>query len=123
MGLLNAFRLTMRELGLKGAADRPPSLADYLAAKSASGAGGMITASEAIADESLLGRPFRGSSWSPWRAVLRAAEGLPLDDDQHRDFCRVAEREPRAACASCGALPAGARAKTASPRPSPQLPR
>jgi hypothetical protein len=56
----------------------------------------MITASEAIADESLLGRAFRGSSWSTWRAVLRAAEGLPLDDDQHQDFARVAERDPPA---------------------------
>jgi hypothetical protein len=56
----------------------------------------MITASAAIADDELLGRAFRGASWSTWRAVLRAAEGLALDDDQHRDFCRVAEREPPA---------------------------
>jgi hypothetical protein len=56
----------------------------------------MITASAAIADTNLLGRGFRGASWATWRAVLRAAEGLPLNDDQHRDFCRVAEREPPA---------------------------
>jgi hypothetical protein len=56
----------------------------------------MITASAAIGDDHLLGAAFRGASWSTWRAVLRAAEGLPLDDDQHRDFCRVAEREPPA---------------------------
>jgi hypothetical protein len=56
----------------------------------------MITASAAIADDALLGRGFCGASWSTWRAVLRAAEGLPLDDDQHRAFARVAEREPPA---------------------------
>src|SRR6516165_2182237 len=54
----------------------------------------MITASAAIADDHLLGRGFRGASWATWRAVLAAAEGLPLDDDAHRDFARVAEREP-----------------------------
>jgi hypothetical protein len=53
----------------------------------------MITASAAIADDQLLGRAFRGASWSTWRAVLCGAEGLPLDDDQHRDFCRVAKRD------------------------------
>jgi hypothetical protein len=52
----------------------------------------MITASAAIADDNLLGRA--GASWWTWRAVLRAAEGLPLDDDQHQAFARVAEREP-----------------------------
>ncbi len=56
----------------------------------------MITASAAIADDYLLGRAFRGASWSTWQAVLRAAEGIPLDDDQHRDFARVAERDPPA---------------------------
>jgi hypothetical protein len=54
----------------------------------------MITTSEAIGDPKLLGGAFAGSSWDTWRAVLRAAEGLPLTDDQHRDFCRVAERDP-----------------------------
>jgi hypothetical protein len=56
----------------------------------------MITASAAIADDALLGRGFRGASWATWRAVLRAAEGLPLDDDQHQAFARVAERDPPA---------------------------
>jgi hypothetical protein len=54
----------------------------------------VITASAAIADDELLGRAFRGASWAAWRAVLRAAEGLPLDDDQRQAFVRVAEREP-----------------------------
>jgi hypothetical protein len=56
----------------------------------------MITASEAIADDNLLGRGFVGESWSTWRAVLRAAEGLPLADDQREAFRAVAEREPPA---------------------------
>jgi hypothetical protein len=37
-GLLNALRLTARELGLKPAAAKLPSLQDYLAAKAASAA-------------------------------------------------------------------------------------
>lgn len=48
----------------------------------------------AIDNPALLAPSFPGSSWSTWKAVLRAAEGLPLSDDQHQDFCRVAEREP-----------------------------
>jgi hypothetical protein len=34
-GLINRQRLLLRELGLKGAAERAPSLGEYLAAKSA----------------------------------------------------------------------------------------
>jgi hypothetical protein len=56
----------------------------------------MITASAAIADDNLLGRGFVGDSWSTWRAVLAAAEGLPLDDDQRTAFCAVAGRQPPA---------------------------
>jgi hypothetical protein len=54
----------------------------------------MITVTDAITDPNLLGTAFAGPSWATWRTVLRAAEGLLLTDDQHRDFCRVAEREP-----------------------------
>jgi hypothetical protein len=50
--------------------------------------------SSALDDPQLLAPSFRGESWAVWRAILRAAEGLPLSDDQHRDFVRVAEREP-----------------------------
>ena len=56
----------------------------------------VITTTAAIADPNLLGRAFAGESWSTWRAVLRAAEGLPLDDDQRRAFAAVAERDPPA---------------------------
>jgi hypothetical protein len=42
----------------------------------------------------LLGNAFQGVSWATWRAVLRAAEGLPLDDIQLAQFHAVAERDP-----------------------------
>jgi hypothetical protein len=35
----------------------------------------MVTASTAIADVNLLGRGFRGESWSTYCAVMAAAEG------------------------------------------------
>ena len=54
----------------------------------------MITASEAISDPNLLGTAFAGESWATWRAVLRAAEGLPLDRHQRRAFRAIAERDP-----------------------------
>jgi hypothetical protein len=56
----------------------------------------LITTSAAIDDPNLLAGAFAGESWSTWRAVLRAAEGLPLDDDQREAFAGVAEREPPA---------------------------
>jgi hypothetical protein len=55
-----------------------------------------ITTSTAITDPALLGSAFAGGSWATWRAVLRAAEGLPLDDEQLQLFRGVAEREPPA---------------------------
>jgi hypothetical protein len=54
----------------------------------------LSTTSAAIADETLLGSAFAGPSWAVWRAVLRAAEGLPLDEDQLLLFRGVAERDP-----------------------------
>jgi len=54
----------------------------------------MITASEVITRPDLLGPAFAGASWDRWRAVLRAAEGLPLDRQQHRLFRAVAGRHP-----------------------------
>jgi hypothetical protein len=54
----------------------------------------MITITDALADPDLLGPHFAGPSWDRWRAVLRAAEGLPLDAEQRRLFAEVAEREP-----------------------------
>jgi hypothetical protein len=54
----------------------------------------MITTTAAIDDPQLLGRGFVGESWSTWRAVLRAAEGLPLNRHQRRAFAAVAGRDP-----------------------------
>ena len=50
--------------------------------------------SAALADEDLLAPAFVGDSWALWRAILRAAEGLPLDDGQRAAFTVIAEREP-----------------------------
>jgi hypothetical protein len=54
----------------------------------------LLTTSAAITDANLLGAAFAGPSWSTWRAVLRAAEGLPLDADAVEVFAKVAERAP-----------------------------
>jgi hypothetical protein len=53
-----------------------------------------VTTSAAITDEDLLAPSFAGESWATWRAVLRAAEGLPLDEGQLDLFRGVAERDP-----------------------------
>jgi phage terminase large subunit-like protein len=37
-----------------------------------------------------------GTSWDGWRAVLRAAYGLPMSDQEREFFRSVAEREPPA---------------------------
>jgi hypothetical protein len=54
----------------------------------------MLTTSAAIGDPNLLGSAFSGPSWATWRAVLRAAEGLRLAEDQLACFANVAERDP-----------------------------
>ena len=51
-----------------------------------------------IADPLLLGPYFSGSSWRRWKAVLRAAEGLPLSPAERELFAEVAgARAPPAA--------------------------
>ncbi|MFZ2007916.1 MAG: hypothetical protein WAV02_22740, partial [Stellaceae bacterium] len=51
--------------------------------------------SAALADERKLAPYFAGPSWATWRAVLKAAEGMPLDDDELLLFKAVAgDREP-----------------------------
>jgi hypothetical protein len=37
---------------------------------------------------------FEGESWNNWRAVLKAAYGLPISDDEREFFRSVAERDP-----------------------------
>jgi hypothetical protein len=41
---------------------------------------------EALDDQSLFGRYFRGESWTAWRAFLMAAFGLPMDDSSQELF-------------------------------------
>lgn len=47
---------------------------------------------QALADPNLLGAGLGSdvSSWASWRAILRAAYGLPLDDEQAETFHRLA---------------------------------
>jgi hypothetical protein len=63
----------------------------------------LITTSAAIDDPNLLGGAFVGESWSTWRAVLRVAEGLPLDDNHpllpRAVIDQALERDPEAAAA------------------------
>jgi hypothetical protein len=55
----------------------------------------MISITSVLADQALLGSSFAGSSWDTWRAVLRAAEGLPLDRVERARFRAVAgDRAP-----------------------------
>lgn len=54
----------------------------------------MITAGRAISDPKLLGAAFAGDSWATWRAILAAAEGLPLEEAELERFRAVAGREP-----------------------------
>lgn len=53
-----------------------------------------ITATSVIDDPNLLGQAFSGQSWATWRAILRAAEGLPLNRSQREAFRAVADRKP-----------------------------
>lgn len=57
----------------------------------------MITPAAAIADPTLLGAAFAGSSWDTWRAVLKAAYAEPLDAAELALFRAVAgDRNPPA---------------------------
>ena len=49
---------------------------------------------QAFEDANLFEPFFRGPSWSGWRAVNRAAYGMPLDDEQLKFFRQVAQRDP-----------------------------
>ncbi len=53
-----------------------------------------MTITSTLDNPALLAPYFSGPSWATWRAILRAAEGLPLDEDQLRLFRAVAERDP-----------------------------
>lgn len=48
----------------------------------------------AMNDPRLFGSYFHGVTWAPWRAVLKAAYGLPMTDAEIELFRVVAERDP-----------------------------
>jgi hypothetical protein len=50
---------------------------------------------QAADDEQLFGRWFAGPSWATWKAVLKAAFALPMDDVDLKLFRAVAgDRAP-----------------------------
>ena len=49
---------------------------------------------EAFDAPDIFGPYFRGPSWDTWRAVLKAAHGVPLDDTELELFRSVADRDP-----------------------------
>ena len=48
---------------------------------------------EALADPYLFGPIMSGSSWYGWRALLIAAAGEELNDDEREEFKRLTQRE------------------------------
>ena len=57
-----------------------------------------VSITDTLSHADLLGPWFSGQSWSTWRAVLRAAFALPLDDAERAMFHAVAERDPPRCC-------------------------
>ena len=57
-------------------------------------AAAVVTPAQAIEDPHLLARGFEGSSWSLWRAILKAAFGEPMTDEEVEQFRTVADRDP-----------------------------
>jgi hypothetical protein len=53
-----------------------------------------VNFAQAFEDPTLFEPFFRGPSWNGWRAVNRAAYGMPLDDEQLAFFRKVAQRDP-----------------------------
>jgi hypothetical protein len=56
----------------------------------------LVSLREALADPNLLGHALQGDSWQSWRALLFAALGEPLSDDERVIFKQLTgrEREP-----------------------------
>src|SRR5690242_18724229 len=54
----------------------------------------MINLIEAMDDPNLFEPWFRGPTWHPWRTILKAANGLPLSQEELEFFRTVAERDP-----------------------------
>ncbi len=54
----------------------------------------MLSIADAFDDPKLFGPSFAGSSWDAWRAVLKAAFGLPMSRDEIELFRPLAKRDP-----------------------------
>jgi len=57
----------------------------------------MIDIVAAMDDPGLFEPWFRGPSWDGWRAVLKGAFALPMNDEEIEFFRSIAERDPPAA--------------------------
>ena len=53
-----------------------------------------VSITDTLSHADLLGPWFSGQSWATWRAILRTAFGLSLDDAERALFHAVAERDP-----------------------------
>ena len=49
---------------------------------------------DCISDDNLLGRWFAGPSWDGWKAVLKGAFAIPMNEDELEFFRQVAQRDP-----------------------------
>ena len=96
LAFTNSLRLILKALGLQAPASLTPPPLGWPTTSPApmTSCPGMLTTSAAIDRRNLLGGAFAGGSWATWRAVLLAAEGLRLDDDQLARFTAVADRSP-----------------------------
>ncbi len=54
----------------------------------------MITILDALENPSIFKSSFSGSSWDTWKAILKAANGLAMSDEDITLFRAVAERDP-----------------------------
>ena len=54
----------------------------------------MIDIVQALDDPNLFGPWFSGPSWSTWKAVLKGAFCIPMDEGEIKLFRGVAERDP-----------------------------
>jgi hypothetical protein len=52
-----------------------------------------VTLRKALTDPSLLGNVLTGESWLPWRMLMIAAMGEPLNDDERTIFTKLTGRE------------------------------
>ena len=49
---------------------------------------------EAMSDRRLFEPWFRGRSWDGWKAMLKAAHGIPMQPEEIKLLHKLAERDP-----------------------------